>query len=162
MFSYCLLLPFRFVMLVGFFLISLDCAAQTPFHDALKNADTQRFVAQIQKDSVALSKLLADKLVYTHSSGVVETKQEFIHSLMAGRWNYQSIDTDSVQVHLVSQSLAILTGRARMVLVIAGNPTPLYMAYTDVWQLQTTRPVNKVSVGRWQLIAWASTRLPNP
>lgn len=161
--SYCLLLPFRFVMLlVCLFLVSLECAAQTPFHDALRNSDSQRFTAQIQKDSLALSQLLSDKLVYTHSSGVVETKRQFIHSLMTGRWNYQSIETDSVKVHLISKSLAILTGRARVTLLIDGKSTPLYMAYTDVWQLQTTRPVNNLSVGRWQLISWAATRLPNP
>ncbi|MEZ0483700.1 nuclear transport factor 2 family protein [Fibrella aquatica] len=155
-------MPLRSVTLVCLLLSGLASAAQTPFHDALINSDKQRFAAQIKKDSVALTRLLSDKLVYSHSNGVIETKQQFIHSLMTGRWNYQSIDTDSVKVHFITTSLAIVTGRARVVLLVNGKSTPVYMAYTDVWNLQTTRPVKGLSAGRWQLISWAATRLPPP
>ncbi|XWW45965.1 nuclear transport factor 2 family protein [Fibrella sp. USSR17] len=152
----------RLYFLLASLLQIATALAQTPFHDVIKNQDKQRFTAQIQKDSVALTRLLSDKLVYSHSNGVVETKRQFIHSLITGRWNYQSIETDSVTVRLIDNSLAIVTGRARVTLLIEGKPTPILMAYTDIWQLQRSKRVNNVATGRWQLLSWAAGRLPTP
>ena len=138
------------------------CLAQTPAHDLLRSLDRQRFTAQVQKDSLVLNRLLANDLIYTHSNGLVETKQQFIHNLVSGRWNYQSIDTDSVKVRFYG-STAILTGRARVTLLTAGQPTPVTMVYTDVWHERQTAGSGRkeVSVSRWQLISWAASRLPN-
>ncbi len=156
-------MSFRFIILVCFFLVSLGGAAQSPRHDLLRSLDTQRFTAQVQKDSLALNRLLANDLVYTHSSGVVETKQQFIHSLVSGRWNYQAIEADSVTVRFYGP-VAILTGRARVTLLMGDKPTPVIMIYTDVWHEQPIARGRGRNAGlpRWQLVSWAASRLPTP
>ena len=147
------------LLFVTFLLLAVQCVAQSPRHNLLKSLDKQRFTAQIQKDSLALNRLLADDLLYTHSSGIVETKREFIRSITTARWNYQTIDTDSVTVRFYGP-VAILTGRARVTLLINSQPTPLTMVYTDVWHEQ---PAGRgAGSPRWQLVSWAASRLPNP
>ncbi|WP_375444462.1 nuclear transport factor 2 family protein [uncultured Fibrella sp.] len=148
----------RPVLLIGYCLLALTCSAQSPRHNLLKSLDAQRFVAQIQKDSLTLNQLLADDLLYTHSSGIVETKKEFMHSLAIGRWNYQRIDTDSVTVRFYGP-VAILTGRAQVLLLIAEKPTPITMIYTDVWH---NKPTGGRKKANWQLVSWAASRLPTP
>jgi hypothetical protein len=130
--------------------------AQSPRHDLLRSLDKQRFAAQVQKDSVTLSRLMANDLLYTHSSGVVETKRQFIHSIATGRWNYLAIEADSVAVRFYGP-VAILTGKARVTLLINNKPTPVIMVYTDVW---TNKAGARRRKANWQLVSWAASRLP--
>ncbi|MBO0951350.1 nuclear transport factor 2 family protein [Fibrella forsythiae] len=146
------------LLLVFCLLTTTFCLAQSPQHKLLRSLDRQRFDALVQKDTLALGQLLANDLLYTHSSGAVETKREFIHSIAVGRWNYQSIDTDSVTVRFYGP-VAILTGRARVTLLIADKPTPVTMMYTDVWH-NTAKPKRRRTIAKWQLVSWAAARLP--
>jgi hypothetical protein len=148
-----LLLTTCLLLLVG------HCVAQSPRHNLLKSLDKQRFTAQIQKDSLTLNRLMADDLLYTHSSGVVETKKQFIHSVASGRWNYQAIEADSVTVRFYGP-VAILTGRARVTLLVNSQPTTVIMVYTDVWHEQPA--ARGAASPRWQLVSWGASRLPNP
>ena len=136
--------------------VATCCVAQSTRQNLLKALDQQRFTALIQKDTLALSQLLANDLIYTHSNGVVESKAAFIHSIATGRWNYQTIATDSIRIRFYGP-VAILTGRARVTLLIANQPTPVTMLYTDVWHNRA-----KGKRANWQLISWAAARLPNP
>jgi len=46
----------------------------------------------VTPDSVALNKLILNDLSYGHSSGKVQTKQEFMHSLLSGESDFVKID----------------------------------------------------------------------
>ncbi|MEZ0607001.1 nuclear transport factor 2 family protein [Fibrella sp. WM1] len=126
--------------------------AQSPLHEQLRTLDQQRFRAQINKDSLTLSALLADSLLYTHSNGIAETKPQYIRGILSGKWDYRATEVESATVRLFGPT-AILTGRVRMTVIIDGKPTPLYMAYTDVW--------HRTGKKRWQLVSWAASRLAN-
>ena len=52
--------------------------------DAVKALELERFQAQEKNDFAALERLLADDLVYTHSSGAVDSKASYIESLRSG------------------------------------------------------------------------------
>ncbi|WP_231459421.1 MULTISPECIES: nuclear transport factor 2 family protein [unclassified Pedobacter] len=54
----------------------------------------------IQPDSSALDKLILSNLSYGHSSGKVETKQQFMHSLLSG-------NSDFVEINLTDQTIVI-------------------------------------------------------
>jgi len=153
----------RLLLTTCLLLLAVQCVAQSSRHDLLRSLDKQRFTAQIQKDSLTLNRLLADELIYTHSSGIVETKRAFVHSVVTGRWNYQAIETDSVTVRFYGP-VAILTGRAQVTLLVNRQPTPLIMVYTDVWREQpnTRSRGRNATASRWQLVSWAASRLPNP
>jgi hypothetical protein len=133
------------VILLG----TLPVLAQSPREERLKALDAERFSAQIKKDSLSLSRLLSDKLLYTHSNGIQESKAAYMGGILSGKSNYVSVETDGVQVRFFGPT-AIITGRARMVLLIDGKQTPRTMMYTDVWH----------KVGKdWQLVSWAASRL---
>lgn len=54
----------------------------------------------ITPDSAALDQLILSNLSYGHSSGKVQTKQEFLHSLISG-------ESDFVDVNLTDQTVTI-------------------------------------------------------
>ena len=58
----------------------------------MKELDAKRFAAQTKNDFDALGSLLADDLVYTHSSAVVDGKTSFIDSMRTGKTKYESIE----------------------------------------------------------------------
>ncbi|MDN3588251.1 nuclear transport factor 2 family protein [Pedobacter aquatilis] len=54
----------------------------------------------VTPDSVSLDKLILPNLSYGHSSGKIQTKQEFIHSLL-------SAESDFVDINLSNQTVTI-------------------------------------------------------
>jgi ketosteroid isomerase-like protein len=112
--------------------------------------DKKRMAAMAQKDIATLNALLADDLVYTHSSARVDTKQSLIGAMESGATVYTAVEPSRV----VAQDLGtavVLTGAARISVTSNGNPINFGVRFTDVY-------VNKG--GEWQMVAWQSTRLP--
>ena len=60
--------------------------------EALMNADTQRRVAMVSSDVVALGDYLADDLSWTHSSGKTDSKESFLAGMASGTTVYHSLD----------------------------------------------------------------------
>lgn len=54
----------------------------------------------ISPDSAALNKLILKNLSYGHSSGKIQTKQEFMHSLLSG-------ESDFVDINITDQTIVI-------------------------------------------------------
>src|SRR5690349_874518 len=85
----------RFVALVALFAVATTLSG-TVFAkndarvESLKAAETARFKANVDADTKALGQLLDDDLEYVHSNGEVNTKKEFIDSLVGGKRDYIS------------------------------------------------------------------------
>ena len=60
--------------------------------EALMNVDTQRRVAMVSGDVVALGDYLADDLSWTHSSGKTDSKESFLAVVASGTTVYHSLD----------------------------------------------------------------------
>ncbi len=116
---------------------------------AVKAADAERIRATTSNDFEALGKVLADDLVYTHSSGTTETKAEFIEALRSGRAKYQSIEPSDLRVRLYG-TMALVNGQSK---VVTGGrePKTFEIRWTQAWVKRG---------GRWQLVNWQSTKLP--
>ena len=114
-------------------------------------ADRARFEAQVKGDVAALDKLLASDLTYVHSSGVVETKDEFVGAIKSGKYKYKSIVPEGVTVRSYGDT-AVVHGKATIDVVSSGRDVHVELLFTDVWVK---------SDGRWQMVSWHSTRL-NP
>jgi len=112
--------------------------------------DKQRMDAMCHKDIPALNALLADDLVYTHSSARLDTKKSLIGSLESGTTVYTAIEPSDVKAQDCGDTV-VLTGAARIHVASRGNPTSFGVRFTDVY-------VNRG--GQWQMVAWQSTRLP--
>jgi len=70
-----------------------------------QKADVEQAVNKLTRlmitpDSLALNQLVLNDLSYGHSSGKVETKQEFLHALLSG-------SSDFVEINLTDQKIIV-------------------------------------------------------
>ena len=125
--------------------------AQSADEKAVMDAEKQRFDAQVKKDYAVLEKVLADDLIYTHSSGNTDGKQSYIQSIRDGKSNYAAIDPQEQKVRVYGNT-AVVNGRCVVKMNNNNTPTELNLRYTDVY-------VKKG--GQWQMVTWQSLRLAN-
>jgi ketosteroid isomerase-like protein len=112
--------------------------------------DKKRMSAMAQKDVATLNTLLADDLVYTHSSARLDTKKSLIGAMESGSTVYTSVEPSDVKAQDLGDTV-VLTGSCRISVTSGGRPNSFGVRFTDVY-------ANKG--GRWQMVAWQSTRLP--
>ena len=125
-------------------------SGDAPAEQAVRAAEDARFKAQTTNDFAALERLLGDDLVYTHSSAAVDGKATYIESMRSGAVKYESIEPRDVQVKVYGTT-AVITGAGRFKVTSRGQALDNQLRYTDVWVLRD---------GRWQMVAWQSTRMP--
>lgn len=119
--------------------------------DELRRVQQRRFAATIRADRKELERLLADDLTYTHSNGLVDTKSSLLAALTSGRVAYVEIAPSEIQVRRYGAT-GILTGRARLAVRARGQENRFPVRFTEVYVKRG---------GRWQMVAWQSTRLPD-
>ena len=112
--------------------------------------DAQRMTAMSQGDVGTLNALIADELVYTHSSARLDTKQSLIENMQSGKTRYTAVVPSDVEAQDYGDTV-VLTGVARISVNSGGNAMNFGVRFTDVW-------ANKG--GNWQMVAWQSTKLP--
>ena len=112
--------------------------------------DRRRMELMCRRDVQALRDLLADDLVYTHSSAKVDTKQSLLDAMESGATVYTSIEPSEVRAQAFGDAV-VLTGVARIGVTSSGRPLDFGVRFTDVYANRG---------GRWQMVAWQSTRLP--
>ncbi|MBV8888034.1 MAG: nuclear transport factor 2 family protein [Alphaproteobacteria bacterium] len=113
--------------------------------------DRKRMRAMAEKDVAALNELISDDLVYTHSSARLDTKQSLIGAMQSGATVYTAVEPSDVKAQDFGDAV-VLTGVARISVNSGGRPNSFGVRFTDVY-------ANKG--GRWQMVAWQSTRLPD-
>ena len=115
----------------------------------IRELETQRFRAMERVDVATLNRILSDDLIYTHASGLRQTKSELIGVLGSGDMKYESITTDDVRVRIFTET-AVVTGRALIKIKAHGEEQSFKLCYLDVYVKQD---------GRWQMLAWQSSRV---
>jgi ketosteroid isomerase-like protein len=113
--------------------------------------DRQRMEAMAKKDIAKLNELIADDLIYTHSSARLDTKQSLIGNMEAGSTVYTSVAPSDVKAQDLGDTV-VLTGSCKISVMSGGKPNSFGVRFTDVW-------ANKG--GRWQMVTWQSTRTPD-
>jgi ketosteroid isomerase-like protein len=118
--------------------------------DTIRELEDRRFRAMCDADTGALDKLLADGLVYTHSSAAVDSKASILAGIQAKKWEYKKVErpVEDIQVH---GDCAIVTGEVRIDVVAGGSRRNLHSRYVDVWVR---------GAHGWQMVAWQSTPIP--
>ena len=112
--------------------------------------DAQRMTAMSTRDIGTLNALIADELVYTHSSARLDTKQSLIENMQSGKTVYTAVVPSDVKAQDYGDTV-VLTGVARISVNSGGNAMNFGVRFTDIW-------ANKG--GNWQMVAWQSTKLP--
>ena len=112
--------------------------------------DRKRMQAMSEKDLATLDSLLADDLIYTHSSARVDSKQSLIANMKSGATVYSSIEPSEVKAQDLGDAV-VLTGVAWIKVASQGKQLDFGVRFTDAYAKRG---------GRWQMVAWQSTRLP--
>jgi hypothetical protein len=122
------------------FLILVSCAkifAQTEDSKRLISIQKRHFDAMIHRDTALLSSLLADSLIYIHSSGVVDNKISFIKDIGSGRITYLFILPEKVTA-TVDGNYAWIYGRANIRFKLASmiGTIDQYVSFVEVYRLK--------------------------
>ena len=112
--------------------------------------DKKRMQAMAEKDFATLDVVLADDLIYTHSSARLDTKNSLISNMQSGATVYTSVEPADVEAQDLGDAV-VLTGVAQIKVVSQGKPNAFGVRFTDVYAKRN---------GRWQMVTWQSTRLP--
>lgn len=113
--------------------------------------DRKRMDAMCRQDVGALREILADDLIYTHSTARMDTKESLIGNMQAGSTVYQSMDTSEVVAQDLGDAV-VVTGVARITVSSNGKPNSFGVRFIDVYANRG---------GQWQMVTWQSTRLPD-
>ena len=98
-------------------------------------------------DLATIDRLYADDFLSTNADGRVVDKQGWLDFLKAGQFPVDTITTDDFKVRTYS-SIAIITGRSAY-----------HHSGQKLWEIRHTQ-VWADTNGRWQLVSWQGTSVP--
>jgi len=100
-------------------------------------------------DASALDKLLANDLVYTHSTGNVDTRTDYLSKMKAGTQKYTDLQYSGMKVRTWNGDTAVVNSQLRMLGATNGTPFDNTVYVIHVWVKQG---------GTWKLVAHQTTR----
>ena len=102
-----------------------------------------------RQDYDTLNQLIADELIYTHSSARMDTKASLIGNMKSGSTVYTAMTPSEVVAQDLGDAV-VLTGVCAISVMSGGKPNSFKVRFIDVYA--------KRSAG-WQMVTWQSTRL---
>jgi Domain of unknown function (DUF4440) len=143
---FCTFLPACFLLIC-----SLQLYAQADDRPRLIALEKRRIEAMTHRDTTMLSGLLADSLIYIHSSGVIDNKTSFLKDIASGRITYLFILTEKVTAS-IDGNYAWIYGRANVRFKLASMTGNIdqYISFVEVY-------VHKRY--QWQLILCHNARI---
>lgn len=114
-------------------------------------AEDRRYRAMLDADVDALEELCADELSYAHSSGVRDTKAEYLAKVRSGYYVYRRVEHPVERAEVVGDT-AMVVGRMTADLEVDGTPKTIDNLALAVWVR---------TADGWRLLAYAPTRLPD-
>ncbi len=116
-------------------LFSIGAMAQNTPQQTIADLSLRKFDWLINKQTDSLQMLLHDELLYVHSNGLVETKDEMLQNNQSGALTYISVETDSLRVRLID-STALVTGEGLFIGIINKTAFEVRLYFTEVYVLQ--------------------------
>jgi len=105
----------------------------------------------VKRDLAALDKILADDLIYAHSTGVIETKADYVGKLRSGAQRYDAIEHSSMTIRTYGDA-AVVHCHVHMRGVNPKGPFNDKLMMLHLWVRQG---------GVWRLAAHQTTKLPS-
>lgn len=129
----------------------LACSApvENNLEKAVLDFEKSRFEATRTSDTIRLLDMLADDLIWVHSSGKRQGKAEYIDDLRSGRSRYKNITVEESKVRQYG-NIAITNGIARYEGISQNDTFDVRAFHTAVYRLQNNR---------WQVINWQTTKV---
>lgn len=123
----------------------------TPELDSLLAAEESRRKAMLGADTAGLQLLLADTLVYTHSTGARDNRQSWLLQLSSGALVYEKLEFRALEAR-VSGPVGLINANMHATVLRAGTRREVASSYLAVWIW--------VADSGWQLQAVQATALP--
>ena len=139
----------KYCVAILFVLACLCAQAQSP-EQAVLDLSKKKFGWMIRMKFDSLKAVLDDRLMFVHSNGWSETKEELIDDIKSGKLKYVNIQVSESSARVYPET-AIVTGKGKFTVLLEGNPLELNLFYTEVYILK-----NK----NWLLASRHSNRLP--
>ncbi len=129
-----------------------------PMAHAAPNLSTQieaveraRFQTWVKGDIAAMQAVLADDVLYCHSSGQCQSKAEFIADIQSKNRVYKKMDLLAMTAKALGPDAVLINGKVDVGAESPGKVVAFKGIYTAVYVKRS---------GHWQLISWQSTTLP--
>ena len=137
------------VTLLAAIAIALLLAGASPA-DEIVDVEKRWAAAVVALDFAALDKIYHDDLIYAHSTGIIETKAQYMAKLKSGKQKYTAIEYGETTVRregdaAVAHSIVTMKGTS------AAGPFDNRLMMIHTW-------FN--SGGSWRLVAHQTTQLP--
>lgn len=139
----------RRVVFVLFFFVPLISIAQNAYKAEVMAEMVKLKNSLIEKDSIALSNILDETVTYGHTNGMIETKDQLIHSVMTGVQDYKNIGMEEMEVKVYERT-AIVTMKSKVSMNYKEKLLDLNMFAMLVW-------IKKNEV--WKLVARQNVKL---
>jgi ketosteroid isomerase-like protein len=117
--------------------------------DEVRKAEKDWAAAVVARDYDALTQILGDQLVYAHSTGVVESKSEYLGKLRSGAQRYDGIEHSSTIVRAYANA-AVAHSKVRMRGQSGSEAFDNQLMMMHLWVKQG---------GKWRLAAHQTTKL---
>ena len=130
--------------------VSLLLAMAAPSVDNEVRAAESAWTTAIKaKDAHALESLLADTLIYAHSTGIVDSKKDYIAKVTSGRQLYLGADHNSMTIRSYGDTVIVHANMHVWGTNQAGKFDDVVMAM-HTWVKRS---------GKWQLVAHQTTKI---
>lgn len=134
-------------------LLAAVCAAtllpaQSGAEAEIRKVEDAWVTAVSKSDAAAVDKILADDLVYTHSTGIVDSKADYLGKMRSGKQKYDSIRYTDQKIRVYGNT-AVVNGQVHMLGSSDGKPFDNRLFVQHVWVKQG---------GQWKLVAHQTTR----
>lgn len=107
--------------------------------------EEKRYAAMAANDIGTLDKLLHPDLIYTHSSGAVDSRARWLEQIKSGHFRYKKVTRSQEKVRVYGDT-ALVTGRATVDIEVGGEARLMNLAFLAIW---TGTPQGPKFVG-WQ------------
>lgn len=112
--------------------------------------ETRRYAAMTSNSLDALADLFHDDMIYTHSSGVVDTKASYLEALRSGRTRYLEVEQREQTVKLLGD-VALVIGASHIEVDVTVNGEKVRKSL-DLRSLAAWT----ATVSGWKFLAWQS------
>ena len=131
-------------------LLVLGAAARgANVEDEIRQAEKTWATAVVGGDFAAVERLLADPLIYAHSTGVIDTKSDYLSKLRSAAQKYDRIEHRSMTIRPYGDAV-VVHARMRMAGTNRNGPFDDDIMMLHLWVKRE---------GRWQLAAHQTTKL---
>jgi len=137
--------------LIALIFLSLSSLAQPgKLEQQILGLSKKKFDWTVSKNIDSLKAVLDERVIYVHSNGWTQNKQEMLEDFISGKLSYERVDVSEASVRLY-ENTAIVNGKGKFSGFINKTAFALDLLYTEIY-------IKKGN--RWLLASRHANRLP--